>query len=358
MNKSVIREITDITKPSRVVIPIVLGMLVVVYMLYSKFDIEQFQSLSWNSRSILYILLALFIYALRHLVLSLRLRFMTDKEFSIKKCVQLMFIWEFAAAISPSAIGGAATAIIFLSQEKLSTAKSMTVVLYSVVLESSYFFISVIVGLLLFGSIMIHPGVTDIFSANGYGITFLIVFAFMMSYGFFFFYGLFINPKSIKKLLFFIAKIGFLKRWKHKIEKTGDDIVASSKLLKTKNIGFHLRNLVLTGYAWFSKFLMVPLLIYAVIQEIEPSIWDTVLMTMRDQAMYMITAFSPTPGGSGVAEALFDNFFNDYINVTAATIIAILWRLITYYFYLFAGFIITPLWFKQLLEKKRLQTNK
>lgn len=353
MKKSALREITDITKPSRVIVPILLGLCVVLYMLYNNFDLENFRRLSWNSRSIVFFAIAMLIYAIRHLVLSIRLRYMTDKAFSLKKCIQLMFIWEFAAAISPSAIGGAATAIVFLSQEKLSMAKSMTVVLYSVVLESSYFLLSVITGLLLFGPIMIHPGVTDMFSSNGYGITFLIVFTFMIAYGFFFFYGLFINPTSIKSLLYFIAKARILRRWKDRIEKTGDDILTASKVLKTKTLTFHLRNLLLTGYAWFSKFLMVPLLIYAVIQQIEPTWWDTVLLTMRDQAMYMITAFTPTPGGSGFAEALFDNFFNDYIEITAATIIAILWRLITYYFYLFAGFIITPLWYKNVVQTKR-----
>ncbi len=353
MKSSALKEITDITKTSRVVIPIILGLLVVIYMLYRNFDIEQFRNLSWNFRSFIFILVAIFVYALRHIALSFRLRNMTDRSFSFKKCVQLMFIWEFAAAISPSAIGGAATAIIFLSQEKLTTAKAMTVVLYSVVLESSYFLLSVIVGLLVFGTIIIHPDVNSLFTTNGYGVTFLLVFSFMILYGFFFFYGLFINPKAIQKFLFTLGRIKLLKRWKQNFIKTGNDVIVASEVLKSKKWNFHLKNFVLSAYAWFSKFLMVPLLIFAVFQQLTPSLYETVLLTMRDQSMFMITAFTPSPGGAGFAEAFFDNFFKDYINITAATIIAILWRLITNYFYLFAGFIITPLWLRGVVKSRR-----
>ena len=358
MTKSVKKNFSDLTQPSKVLIPILLGLAVVGYMLYTRFDIEQFKTMSWNGRSILFFSLAIGVCVLRHIILSLRLRLMSDDHFSFKKSVQLMFIWEFAAAISPTSIGGAATAIIFLAQEKLSAARSMTIVLYSVVLESLYFLVSILIALIIIGPNFINPDVLNYSSSNAYNVSFYIIILFMLAYGLFFFYGLFISPQSIKKFLFFIGKARILKRWRSKIEKTANDIINSSRELKSKKINYHFKNFVLSGLAWICKFLTVPLIIFAVIQQIDPTLFDTVLLTFRNQSMYVITAFTPTPGGSGFAEVLFDNFFSDYISLTAATIIAILWRLITYYFYLFSGFIVTPLWVKEVMKNRKTIKNK
>ena len=60
--------------------------------------------------------------------------------------------------------------------------------------------------------------------------------------------------------------------------------------------------------------------------------------------MYAVTAFSPTPGGAGIAEVLFGGFFTDYISAGIATVVALVWRLITYYPYLIAGALIIPNW--------------
>ena len=56
-----------------------------------------------------------------------------------KKCIELIFIWEFSSAVSPTSVGGSAVAFFVLAQEKLSTAKTATIVLYTVVLDTIFF---------------------------------------------------------------------------------------------------------------------------------------------------------------------------------------------------------------------------
>jgi uncharacterized membrane protein YbhN (UPF0104 family) len=51
---------------------------------------------------------------------------------------------------------------------------------------------------------------------------------------------------------------------------------------------------------------------------------------------------------------MFAGFFKDYIPEGLAMVIAIIWRIITYYFYLFAGIIVVPNWINRLLRKKHI----
>ncbi len=355
MTKSSKKSLSEVSKPTKVLIPIILGLAVVAYLLYRNFDLEQFRNLSWNRRTIFYIGLAIVVYMIRHVALSYRLMIMSDHHFSFKKSVQLIFIWEFASAISPTSLGGSATATIFLAQEKLSAARSMTIVIYSIVLDTLYFIVTFIFLIPIVGAILVYPGVESIFSSNPYNISFYIIMLFMLSYGVFFFYGLFISPESIQKTLNWFAKRKLLRRWQDKIEQTASDITVSSKQLRTKGTQFHVKNSILTGVAWFCKFLTVPLLIFAIAQLVEFDLFETLKMTARNQSMYAITAFSPTPGSAGVAEVVFANFYSDYISKTGATFIAIIWRLMTYYVYLFAGFIILPLWIKSIMQRRKVE---
>jgi len=79
----------------------------------------------------------------------------------------------------------------------------------------------------------------------------------------------------------------------------------------------------------------------------------------RLESMFVIMAFSPTPGAAGFAELVFFGFIKDYVPFQGiALIIASIWRLFTYYAYLLIGTIVIPNWVRTLLNervKKRLQ---
>lgn len=55
---------------------------------------------------------------------------------------------------------------------------------------------------------------------------------------------------------------------------------------------------------------------------------------------------SPTPGGTGVAEFAFNGFLQDFIPVGLARLLVVLWRLISYYPYLFIGAFVLPHWLR------------
>jgi glycosyltransferase 2 family protein len=70
--------------------------------------------------------------------------------------------------------------------------------------------------------------------------------------------------------------------------------------------------------------------------------------------MWVIMLISPTPGGSGVAEFVFSGFLSDFTPLGFAVVMAILWRLLSYYPYLFIGIIILPQWIKRTFYNRKI----
>lgn len=340
---------------SRIIFPILLGIAVVAYLFWRKFDLDTFQNIEWNRHAMFWLIVALLAFFVRHLIYSWRLRILTSNYFSWFKCIELIFIWEFASAVSPTSLGGSATAIILLSQEQYPTAKTVSVILYSVVLDTLFFLLMIPFAFIVFGPVIIRPGMENLADMDGYGYTFLIVMAFMLIYGAFFFYGLFMDPGKLRSFLYGFSKLPLIRRFKESIRKTGDEMVISAKELYTKDWQFHAKAFLSTALGWILKFLILNAIYLAIVELAKTDFLSHFLLYARNHTMFAITAFSPTPGGSGVAEILFNGFFLDFIPEDISVIILSIWRLITYYLYLFAGVIIVPNWINKLIIRRRLK---
>lgn len=351
------QKVLDSVSVSRILIPVLIGLLVVVYLIYIQLDFDELKSVSWNAHVLLWILLAILMYVIRHLFYAWRLRILSDKQFSWWKSIELIFIWEFASAVSPTAIGGSAVALFFLAQEKISSAKSATIVLYTIVLDTLFSIISLLLIFFWFGPNMIRPNMTRISELDGFGYTFFMFLLFMTIYALVIFYGLFINPRPIKYFLYWLSKRKILKRFKTGLRETAEDIVLSSKDLAKRSATYHASAFISTSGAWITRFLAINFIIVALVTSRDFGFADHVLMLGRGQVMHIITAFSPTPGGSGVAEIIFGGFFSDYISKGLSLLAALFWRIITYYPYLIAGVIIIPNWIRNVVNKRRKKGN-
>ncbi|MBK9256389.1 MAG: flippase-like domain-containing protein [Saprospiraceae bacterium] len=343
----------DSVRFSKIGIPVLLGLAVVVWMMFRQLDVDELLKLDKSGHTIFWISMAVFMYILRHFFYAWRLKIITDNAFSWRKSVELIFIWEFSSAVSPTSVGGAGVALFLLAQEKISGAKTVSVVLYSMVLDTLFFVVSLPLLYILIGPVIIRPGMESILDLDGFGYTFITVLGLMVGYGTIFYYGLFINPRSIKRLLLLLSRIGFLKKFKNDLRKTAMDVVVTSEEMKTKNKRFHINSMLVTSGAWITRFFAINCLILALVANISPDIYDHLIILGRGEAMHAITSFSPTPGGAGIAEYLFGGFFSDYIPAGIASLIALVWRLISYYPYLIAGVIIIPNWFNKILERRK-----
>ncbi len=348
------KDALDSIKLSRIIFPVLIGIGAVFYMLLRRFDPEEFAKINWTSHTLFWTVVSISLIVIRHLSYATRLRVLSEKAFSWGKCIELIFIWEFSSAVSPTSVGGSAVAFFVLAQEKLSTAKTATIVLYTIVLDSLFFIIGLPFLYLLFGNTMIRPGVETLGDIGGWGFYFLFAYTVMAIYCSIFYFGLFVSPRRIKQFLVGATKIRFLRRYREQAIKLGNDMIIASRALKQQPWSFHLASFFSTAAAWSCRFLLLNCLIIAFEPSISLEFWTQFELYARLETMFVIIAFSPTPGGAGFVEILFGGFLSDYVsNPTNATVISTIWRLLSYYTYLLAGAIIIPYWLRNILNERR-----
>jgi len=344
-------KVLESISTSKVVVPVLLGIGVILLLVWQQFDLEEFMKIEWGDRVLLYTLLAILVYIIRHVILSLRLMVLSDNFFSFSKSFELIIIWEFASAVSPTSIGGSAVSLFLLAQEKLSGAKTVTLVIYSVIADTIFFLISLPIIYFVLGPIAVRPEARTAYDLSGYGWTLLLIYLFFVIYSVVFTFGIF-HPRMIKRIILFFGKLPIINRFQASIEKTADDVIITSAELRHQPIMYHVQVFLWTFLAWILRFFAITLIIMALVNTIDFSWNQQAILFSRSEIMHSITQFSPTPGGSGITELLFGGFYSDFINKGISSIVALLWRLVTYYPYLIAGAIIIPNWIRKIIKRR------
>ncbi len=339
---------------SRILLPMLIGVGAVLYLLLRKFNWKEFNKIEWTEQTFIWLGISVLLFAAWHLMYSVRLYVLADGEFSWLKCIELIFIWEFASAVSPSSVGGSAVALFIIAQEKLPVAKTTTIVLYSIVLDGFFFLATLPFLFAIHGTEIMRPGADDLVDAGGWGLYFVIAYFLMASYTLFFYYGMFINPRQPKRILAFFTKIKWLRRYRRKAIQLGNDMIVASQELKQKGWHFHFLAGASTLVIWMLRFVILSAIIIAFVDSVPRDFWTQFELYARLETMFLIFVFSPTPGGAGLIELLFGGFLSDYItSPTVATVVSTFWRVLTYYFYLLAGVIIIPNWIRKILNERR-----
>lgn len=330
-----------------------IGLGVVIYMITSSIDKAALDRIKWSPHTLGWLLAAILFLLTRHFLYSVRLYLLADKKITIWKCIKLVVIWEFGTAITPTALGGSAVFVFVLANEKLGTTRSLAAVLYSIILNTCFFIFSITFLLLIFGFNVIHPSFHSFNDNSQIGHTFLILFTVITTYGLLFAFGLFVSPVQFKKLLMLITSIPFLKKYRDGAIKMGDEMITASNEIKSWPVSYHLKLFGLTLLAWACRFLIVNCLLIALVTNANYHFYDQFKIFGRQVIMFIFMMFSPTPGASGFAEVFFGNFIGDYIPKSAAVIIALIWRFLTYYAYLIFGVIVLPQWLAGVMKKRR-----
>ncbi len=347
------QEVLKSIQVSKIILPILIGIGVVIYLLYQQFDPVAFAKINWNQHTLFWVMLSVVLLIIRHIAYANRLRVLSNKEFSWRKCIELIFIWEFSSAVSPTSVGGSAVSLFVLAQEKLPAAKTTAIVIYTAILDTIFFIGTLPILFLFFGPQIIRPNLTDLNNLDGWGYTFFGAYILMASYGVLFFYGLFINPNQLKRFFEWVTNFNFLKKYQKNATRIGTDIITASSEMKREKWPFHIAAFLSTATAWSCRFLLLNCLIIAIVDTTPTDFFTQGSLYARLETMFVIMAFSPTPGGAGFAEIVFGGFLSDYVPIGISLIIAFMWRGLTYYAYLFAGVIIVPNWLRKLLNKRK-----
>ena len=334
-------------KTRNAIYPILIGLGVVGWMLYKDFDPDVFSSITFSWSTLFWLFVAFLCMFGRDLGYIIRIKVFSGGQLSWVQAFRIIMLWEFTSAITPSAVGGTSVAILYIHKEGISIGKSSAMVMLTSFFDELYFVV-------MFPLMVLAVGRTQLFDLSNVsgsvlsmslmtvaliGYFLKLVWTLILSY------GLFINPRGLKWLLLKIFKIRPLRRWYRAINDVGSDIILSSRELKTKGFGFWLKSFLSTFLSWSSRYLVANALIMAFF-----GYTDQLLLFARQLVMWIMMLIMPTPGGSGFAEYIFTHFLGDLmpvapeLQVAAGTLVAVVWRLVTYYPYLIIGAILFPRW--------------
>lgn len=319
---------------------------------YQK-DILKQMIMNWTWASTFFLLIALFFAIMRDFMYMLRLRHLSDKQLSWKQSFQVIMIWEFGSAITPSIVGGSAVAFFIVSLEGIGVARSTSIVMITALLDELFYIIIAPIVILLVG---VNRAFVDNFDFTMFGYDFGIITVFLLGYGFMclltiiILMAIFIYPRSFQRFLYYLSHRKIFKKKKADLQKTGDDVIVSSKEFKGKGFWFWLKAYLITISSWISRFLVVNFIILAF-----SSYGDQLLIFARQLVMWIILLISPTPGSSGVAEFAFPIFFKEFIPLGLGSTLSVLWRLFTYYPYIILGLIVLPIWTRRVVKRQRLK---
>lgn len=383
--------------PSRIILPVLIGLAVATYMVFSALHEERYEKkiaananynwtdtnansredneefvfagagkgeyvkityrdellgINWTWYSTLWIVIAIISMLVRDLSYMYRIRVLTDNHISWRRSFDVIMLWEFASAVAPSAVGGSTVAMFIVNREGIKLGKSTAIVLITSLLDQLFYIVMVPIVLVIVGTQNLLPDFNSEamqgLAAAGINL-FYIGFGLMVLYAVIISWAIFVRPRGFKWLLIKIFSLPFLRKWRSAASETGNEIIDASKEIRGKPLGYWLKATAATFASWTARFWVTNFIIMAFFP-----VSEHMLIYARQLVMWVIMHITPTPGGSGVAEIIFTGFIGEFI-LSAGLIgsIAIIWRLISYYPYLFIGAVILPGWIKRSYIKKK-----
>lgn len=297
-------------------------------------------SLSWGGSTVLFLILAAIMMSMRDVGYVFRIRSLTDNQLSWRSAINTIIVWEFASSLTPGVVGGAGVAMFILNKEKIPLGRSTAIVFATAMMDNLYYLLAIPILYFFVGDTFFpnahHLGNLHYLFYGAYGVVFLVFAALVTS--------LFIYPQFVKQLFRVIFSFPIIRRWKDKALVTGDDLVLASKELRQKPFWFWLKAFLFTAFSWTSRFMVANFIIQAFYGI---SLLEHITVFARELGMWLFMLVSPTPGGSGVAEYSFSLFLDDIIPFGVIGVLAVIWRFISYYPYLFIGSIVFPRWIRK-----------
>lgn len=325
----------------RSLIPITIGLAVTLWLFHDEFKSTNLADITINGRMIVGFLLAWVFMAGRDFGLTWRFHTIAAPTLTWARALRVDLMCAFTSAITPSAMGGSAFAIFYLNREKVSLGRATTLTLTTLFLDELFFVVFCPI-------IMLALPINDLFAtasgnalSNSIQIVFWLVYAGIVIWTAILFMGIIVKPKPVAHFIKRLFMLKFLRRWRKDAFSTANNMIYASKDLRKSTKRWWLNVFGATTLSWFSRYLVVNALLWG----FAPNA-SALLIFGRQFVVWVILMISPTPGGSGISEWLFTEYYGDLLPVASlAAILALAWRIVSYYIYIVLGSMLLPTYF-------------
>lgn len=334
----------------KVVLPVVIGLSVVAIMFWHDAQkgnlAEVWANIHFTWHTWVFIALAFLFMFGRDFGLSWRFRALTNRQLRWSQAFKVDFLCEFTSCVTPSAVGGSTLGMVFLNSQGIEFGRATTLMITTLFLDELFFVVACPIVVFLTPAHEIFAGGGTHLS-SGIRFTFWAVYAVIFLWTCILFTGIIWKPAWIRGVIYKIFKWRLLKRWSDGATQLADNMVATSERLRTKPFRFWAEVFGGTALSWTSRYLVVNALFLGFVAG---SLHEQWIILARQFVIWVVLMVSPTPGGSGLSEWLFSEYYADLIPTAGlALILAIFWRLISYYVYLCVGAVIVPGWLKNTI---------
>ncbi|BDC99391.1 lysylphosphatidylglycerol synthase transmembrane domain-containing protein [Persicobacter psychrovividus] len=340
--------------PNKIWIPVLIGLAISVWLFLSDdhVSVENLQVLL-QPLSVFSLVLAVIVILFRDAGYIYRIRTLTGKSLSWTSSFYVIILWEFSSAVTPSVVGGSAVAVFILMKEGLSFGRALAYVMLTAILDNLFFVVfAPLVIVLAHGSIF--DGITTDALGKSLPVIFWTSYSLIAIYTLVMSFALLVHPRGFKWLLLKITSWGFLRRYRARANKQGDEMILGAKELIGKPATYWFKVVLATVFVWVARYLMLNAVMggYVLL-----SIKEHLFIFGRQLIMWIVMLISPTPGSSGTAEYFYGLFFQHFLGeFTFGT--SLLWRLLAYYPYLFLGAVFLPRWIQKVFFDRKKGNQK
>ena len=335
---------------NKIWVPVVIGLGVVLYLVVSdpNFTTDRLKLIGqadWH-----YVLLAVLAIVVRDLGYIYRIRILTHNKLSWLASFYIIVLWEFSSAVTPSVVGGGIVAIFLLIKEGIKPGKAIAYVTLTTIFDNAFFMLAASPGLVG----VYEPIFTDLITSetslgHGLRVIFWVSYVLVIIYTLATSFALFINPRSFKWILLKFTSMRLLRRWRQAAYRHGNELALASQELQDEKLAYWLKIGLTTLGVWMARYVILNLLIAAYVSL---DFVEHLDVLGKQIVLWTTMLVSPAPGSSGTAEFIFKhlhgNALGDY-----TLIMGIMWRLFTYYPYLFLGAIFLPRWLRRVFAKHK-----
>ena len=310
------------------------------------YNLESFNSIlasiDWGFQVWFWLLMAFVFMIGRDLFYIIRIRILTKGELSWRRSFIVIMLWEFASALSPGVVGGAAVAMFILNREKIALGRSTAIVVITALLDNLFYVLMIPLVFIVIDQNALFPESVE--GSRSVQAMFWTGFAVITSICAFLFACIFIFSNLAKSVLGFMFRIPFLKRWRNSAIQTGEEIYTTSKELKKEPVSFWVKTFLSTCGSWVSRYLVINAILQAFLNL---SVFEHFLLLGKQLVLWLFMLISPTPGASGVAEYAFGELLSNFTaSAMLLVALALIWRLLSYFPYLIIGAALVPRWLR------------
>ncbi len=335
----------------KVVLPIAIG-LGVIYMLFgNEVAGMSIKTIDITDTTVIGLIVAVLLLIARQTGLAWRFRTLTDNRLKWRSSCKVSILCDFTSAITPTSAGGSMLSMIFLHKEGIKLGRATAITMLTLFLDEMFLIIATPILIIIAGKENVF-GFTNGASADNLMAIFYVIFGITAFITLLLAIGLFKSPHRIANGLNHVFSWKILSRWQKSVREIGENLVTTSHEIKQKRADWWIKPILSTIIIWSCRFVIVNALFYAFFPEA-----DQLTVLARQFIVWMLLIFIPTPGGAGVSEILFKTYYSDFVGGPLLALLAISWRIFTYYIFLIMGVFMIPSYLKLSRHKDKMKND-